>query len=123
MTIKDVMVRLDGTSGDDARLAAASQIAEIFGSHITGLFFNVLSRDGFDGADAKALHAARKAGDATENMLFQRLMQLQQSTHLRRFDVASEADIADAALPVARTGDAFVAVRPNGRANEPQDLV
>jgi len=26
--IKDVMVRLDGTSGDDARLAAASQIAE-----------------------------------------------------------------------------------------------
>jgi citrate lyase gamma subunit len=91
MTIKDVMVRLDGTSGDDARLAAASQIAEIFGSHITGLFFNVLSRDGFDGADAKALHAARKAGDATENMLFQRLKQLQQSTRLRRFDVASEA--------------------------------
>jgi nucleotide-binding universal stress UspA family protein len=123
MTIKDVMVRLDGTSGDDAHLAAASQIAEIFGSHITGLFFNVLSRDGFDGADTKALHAAREAGDATENMLFQRLMRLQQSTHLRRFDVASEADIADAALPVARTGDAFVAVRPNGRANEPQDLV
>jgi hypothetical protein len=36
--IKDVMVRLDGGSGDDARLAAATQIAEIFQSHITGLF-------------------------------------------------------------------------------------
>jgi hypothetical protein len=39
MTIKDVMVRLDGSSGDDARLTAANQIAEIFDSHITGLFF------------------------------------------------------------------------------------
>ena len=49
--IKDVMVRLDGTSGDDARLAAASQIAQIFESHITGLFFNVVP-DGFKGAAA-----------------------------------------------------------------------
>jgi hypothetical protein len=40
--IRDVMVRLDGTSGDDARLAAPSQIAEIFEGHIAGLFFNVL---------------------------------------------------------------------------------
>jgi hypothetical protein len=44
--IKDVMVRLDGTSGDDVRLAAANQIPEIFESHntfyLTGLFFNVL---------------------------------------------------------------------------------
>jgi hypothetical protein len=40
--IKDVMVRLDGTQGDDLRLAAVRLIAEIFDSHITGLFFNVL---------------------------------------------------------------------------------
>jgi hypothetical protein len=54
MTIEDVTVRLDGTSGDDARLAAANQIAEIFDSHITGLFFKVLSPripDGIDGVD------------------------------------------------------------------------
>ena len=53
--IKDVMVRLDGTSGDDVRLAAVDQIAEIFESHITGLFFNVLSSlvpDGRNGAGA-----------------------------------------------------------------------
>jgi hypothetical protein len=37
--IKDVMVRLDGTPGDDKRLAAVHQIAEGFESHITGLFF------------------------------------------------------------------------------------
>ena len=49
--IKDVMVRLDGTSEEDPRLAAASQIAEIFESHITALFFNVVP-DGFNGAAA-----------------------------------------------------------------------
>jgi hypothetical protein len=32
--IKDVMVRLDGTSADDVRLAAANLIAETFESHI-----------------------------------------------------------------------------------------
>ena len=47
--IKDVMVRLDGTSGDDVRLAAVNQIADIFESHITGLFFNVLSSIVSDG--------------------------------------------------------------------------
>jgi nucleotide-binding universal stress UspA family protein len=48
---------------------------------------------------------------------------LPQPANLRRFDVAGSSDIADAALPVARTGDTFVALRPNGRANEPQDLI
>jgi nucleotide-binding universal stress UspA family protein len=126
MTIKDVMVWLDGTSGDDARLAAANQIAEIFDSHITGLFFNVLSSripDGLDGADAKLLHAAKEAGDASEAVVCQRLTRLQRSTNLRRFDVASDADISDAALPLARTGDAFVALRPDDRAKEPVELI
>lgn len=106
MTIKDVMVRLDGTSGDDARLAAANQIAETFDSHITGLFFNVLSSripGALDGVDAKRLRAAKEAGDAPETMVFQRLTRLQQPTNLRRFDVVSDTDIPDAALPVART--------------------
>jgi hypothetical protein len=61
--IKDVMVRLDGTSGDDVRLAAANQIAEIFESHINSLLFNVLPSiipDGFNGfgADQAANGAA-----------------------------------------------------------------
>jgi hypothetical protein len=124
--IKDVMVRLDGTSGDDTRLAAATQIAGLFESHITGLFFNLVP-DGFNGVDAN--QAARppdansKTGDATETMLFQRLTRLQQPTNLRRFDVTGDLDISEAALPVARTADTFVALRPNGRGNEPKDLI
>ena len=124
--IKDVMVRLDGGSGDDARLAAATQIAEIFQSHITGLFLNVVP-DEFNGANvnqaAQAPDAARRAGDAVETMLFQRLTQLQQPTNLRRFDVAGVLDISGTALPVVRTADTFVALRPNDRSNEPEDLI
>jgi nucleotide-binding universal stress UspA family protein len=129
--IKDVMVRLDGTSADDVRLAAVSQIAEIFESHITGLFFNVLPpppiADGLNGADAgqatKLLDAARKAGDAIEATVFERLTRLQQPTNLRRFDVVGDGDISDTALPLARAADTFVALRPDGQANEPEGLI
>jgi nucleotide-binding universal stress UspA family protein len=128
--IKDVMVRLDGTSGDEVRLAAVNQIAEIFESHITGLFFNVLPpppiQVSFDGADAsqatKPLDAAKKAGDAIEAKVFERLTRLHRPTILRRFDVTSD-DISDTAVPLARAADAFVALRPNGRSSEPEGLI
>lgn len=119
------MVRLDGGSGDDARLAAATQIAGLFQSHITGLFFNVVA-DEFSGGNvnqAAQPDAARQAGNAVETMLFQRLDRLQQPTSLQRFDVASVLDIAETALPVARAADTFVALRPNGGSNEPVQLI
>ena len=129
--IKDVMVRLDGTSGDDVRLTAASQIAEIFEGHITGLFFNVLPpppiTDGLNVANAsqatKLLATAKQAGDAIEATVFERLTRLQQPTNLRRFDVAGDDDISDTALPLARAADAFVALRPNDRSEEPEGLI
>jgi nucleotide-binding universal stress UspA family protein len=129
--IKDVMVRLDGTSGDDMRLTAASQIAEIFEGHITGLFFNVLPpppiTDGLNVANAsqatKLLATAKQAGDAIEATVFERLTRLQQPTNLRRFDVVGDDDISDAALPLARAADAFVALRPNDRSEEPEGLI
>jgi nucleotide-binding universal stress UspA family protein len=129
--IKDVMVRLDGTSGDDVRLTAASQIAEIFEGHITGLFFNVLPpppiTDDLNVANAsqatKLLATAKQAGDAIEATVFERLTRLQQPTNLRRFDVVGDDDISDTALPLARTADAFVALRPNDRSEEPEGLI
>jgi nucleotide-binding universal stress UspA family protein len=129
--IKDVMVRLDGTSGDDVRLTAASQIAEIFEGHITGLFFNVLPpppiTDGLNVANAsqatKLLATAKQAGDAIEATVFERLTRLQQPTNLRRFDVVGDDDISDTALPLARAADAFVALRPNDRSDEPEGLI
>jgi nucleotide-binding universal stress UspA family protein len=127
--IKDVMVRLDGTSGDNLRLAAVSLIAETFDSNITGLVFNVLPpppiQVELSGAGAEATEsqqAAKKAGDAIEATAFQRLTQLQRPTSLRRFDVISD-EISDTAVPLARAADAFVALRPNGRSNEPEGLI
>ena len=128
--IKDVMVRLDGTPVDDVRLAAVGQIAEIFDSHITGLLFNALPPlvpDGFNGADAnevtRLLDAARQAGDAIEATVLQRLAELPHPANLRRFDVVDDGDVFDTALQMARAADTFVALRPNGRASEPDGLV
>ena len=128
--IKDVMVRLDGTSGDDVRLAAVNLIAEIFESHITGLFFNVvpsLVPDGLTDAGepqaSKLLDTARAAGDSIEAAVLERLTRLQHPAHLRRFDVIGDGDISDMALPLARAADTFVALRPNGQSNEPEGLV
>jgi nucleotide-binding universal stress UspA family protein len=123
--IKDVMLRLDGTSADDARLAAAAQLATMFDGHITGLFFNTFRDEQGGGADqaANSKEAARQAGDATEAILFQRLTRLQHSANLRRFDVTGDLDMAETALLMARTADTFVALRPNDRSNEPHDLM
>src|ERR1700736_2106401 len=127
--IKDVMVGRDGTPADDVRLAAVGQIAEIFDSHITGLLFNPLPPlvpDGFNGAGAnevtKLLDAAREAGDAIEATVFQRLAKLPHPAHLRRFDVVDNSDASDTALQMARAADTFVALRPKGRAREPEGL-
>jgi nucleotide-binding universal stress UspA family protein len=128
--IKDLMVRLDGTPGDDVRLAAVNLIAETFESHITGLFFNVMPSiipNGLDGAGTpqatKLLDAARQAGDVIEAQVFERLTRLQHPADLRRFEVVGVEDISDTALPLARAADAFVALRPNGKSNEPEGLV
>ena len=128
--IKDVMVRLDGTSADDVRLATVNLIADIFDSHITGLFFNAMPPivpDGFNGVGAnqtiEVLDTARRAGDVIETALFEHLAQLPHPANLRRFDVTDDNDASDTALQMARAADTFVALRPNGRASEPEGLV
>ena len=126
--IKDVMVRLDGTPGDDVRLAVVNQIADVFESHITGLFFNVLSSivpDGRAGAGqaGKLLDTAKQADDIIDAMVFERLTRSQHLSNLRRFDVTGDGDISDTTLPLARAVDVFVALRPNGQSDEPRGLI
>ena len=45
--IKVVLVRLDGTSGDEFRLAASESLAKLFGSHLVGLILNTLPEPAF----------------------------------------------------------------------------
>lgn len=40
--IKVLVVRVDGTSGDEFRLAAAESLAKLFETHVVGLIINVL---------------------------------------------------------------------------------
>jgi nucleotide-binding universal stress UspA family protein len=127
--IKDVMVRLDGTAADEARLAAADDIAELFQSRIIVLFLNVLpllapeEEDGIGALRAVNLvQLARDAGDKVEIKLTQRLARLQKPVELRRFDGFLDT-IADIAAREARTADTFVTLRPNEAAQEPEHLV
>lgn len=127
--IKDVMVRLDGTSADDIRLAAANDIAEHFESHVIGLFLNVLplvvpiAEDGASAlASVKLIEQARAFGDTTEAQLTQRLRRLQKPVELRRLDVVG-GELGDIAAREARSADAFVGLRPNGSPGEPDDMV
>jgi hypothetical protein len=110
------MVRLGGTSANDARLAAAVQIAAMFDGHITGLFFNIV-QDELDGEAAgqaaQSKDAARQPATRPKLYCFQRLTRLQVSTNLRRFDVTGELDMSETALLAARTAGTFVALRPN----------
>src|SRR3984893_12712273 len=126
--IKDVMVHLDGTAGDEVRLAAGNDIADVFHSHIVGLFLNVLPvlivpEDGIGSMQsAELLNQARTAGDKVEEKLSQRLTRLQKPVELRRFDILNDT-AGDVAAREAGTADAFVALRPSGASRGAEDLV
>ena len=126
--IKDVMLRLDGTAGDEVRLAAVNDIAELFDSQVIGLFLNILpvviaAEDGIGAARAaELLQAAREAGDKVEARLRERLNRLQKPVELRRFDILSDA-AENVVAREARAADTFVALRPNGAPQEPEHLV
>jgi nucleotide-binding universal stress UspA family protein len=127
--IKDVMVRLDGTSADETRLAAAEYISGVFDGHIIGLFLNVLplivpaEGDAVAVGDSvKSLKHAREAGARLEALLIQRLSRMQKPVDIRRFDVFSDA-LADIAAREARCADTFVALRPNGAPLEPENMI
>ena len=117
--IKDLMVCLDGTQGDEPRLVAVDNVSERFDSHIVALFLNVLPLPVSVGGDsaaaalaARLVEAAREYGDRTEVQLAQRLARLQKPAELRRLDVFSD-EASNIAAREARTADAFVAFLPN----------
>jgi hypothetical protein len=94
--IKDVMVHLEGTAADEARLVAVNDIADVFHSHVIGLFLNVMPvlivpEDGIGSMQsAELLSKARTAGNKVEEKLNERLKRLQKPVELRRFDILSD---------------------------------
>ncbi|MEA2986868.1 MAG: hypothetical protein QOD94_3122 [Alphaproteobacteria bacterium] len=124
--IKDVMVRLEGTAGDDARLSAAQEIIEIFDGRVIALYINILplippdEESGIYLGDL--MEQTRTAGDKTEAALAKKLERLGKPTEIRRHDVFANL-VADIAAREARAADVFVALRPNGRVKDTEGLV
>jgi nucleotide-binding universal stress UspA family protein len=113
--VKVAMLHLDGTTGDDLRLAAAASMTELFQSHVVGLFLNALPHM-IPGAESvnvalwdQLQQQARQTGDQTESAIRQRLAEFGRSTELRRFDAFAEA-MGGIAAREARSADAFIAL-------------
>jgi nucleotide-binding universal stress UspA family protein len=127
--IKDVMVMLEGSKADDMRLAAAKQIAGSFDGQVIGLFLNPLpmpvpgEEDGLAGMEAiELIRQAQKLGDKIEAKLKERVAKLGPPGEVRRIDVIA-LSAATIAAREARSADAFIALRPNGRPEDPAGLV
>ena len=114
--IKVVLVRLDGTSGDELRLAASDSLAKLFDAHIVGLFLNllpepVLAESGVSLSYwARLVDEARERGQEVEAELGNRLRGITPSAELRRFDIYTHEQ-ARVTARECRTADVFVGRR------------
>lgn len=119
--IKDIVVHLDGSSGDELRIQHAEAIASLSQGHVTGLFTNVLPDyaalapvDG--GAAAAAVLAdlddeARRSGDRIEQHLAVRFSKLGVANEVRRID-GMPGELANRAASEARWSDLFIVGQP-----------
>ena len=114
--IKVILVRLDGTSGDEFRLAASESLAKLFGAHSVGLFLNVLPEPALAEAGVsveywtRLLDQARERGKTMEAELQTRLQAMACSAECRRFDVYAHEQ-ARVTARECRTADVFVGLR------------
>lgn len=114
--IKVVLVRLDGTSGDEFRLAASESLSKVFDAHVVGLILNILPEPALAGTGVsveywtRLVEQARERGKELESSLGKRLRAISPSSELRRFDVYAHEQ-ARIASREARTADVFLALR------------
>ena len=124
--IRDIMVHLDGSASDEARLEYGQVIASTFQAYLIGMLTNPLPdlaipmpMDG--GAAAIQVmtdleNQARNDGDAAARRLTERLASLQVQTELRRCDETFGALLSNVVVQ-ARCADLFIATRPYGEAD------
>ena len=114
--IKVILVRLDGTSGDEFRLAASESLAKLFDAHTVGLFLNVLPDPALAESGGSVeywmgvLDHARERGRTMEVELGKRLQGMARSAECRRFDVYAHEQ-ARVTARECRTADVFVGLR------------
>jgi len=113
--IKDILVRLQDNDADGVKLTAATEIAQLFDAHVTGLFLNVLPAivPEFGAPTPEILAAARESGNAIEARLRIKLVEAGMPAEMRRFDVFPE-EITYVLARECRVADVFVSQAPNG---------
>jgi nucleotide-binding universal stress UspA family protein len=126
--IKDVMVRLNGTSADTLLLEVAENISQAFDGKIIGLLLNPLpvplplNIAGAASIEDDLLRLAKDKADEIEAELTARLAKLDGSSELRRIDVSYDG-IIEVATREARSADTFVSLRPDGARDHCDHLV
>lgn len=122
--MKDLLVFLDGTAADEARIAQAEALASRQNSFLTGLYCNALpevmfaSEAGMASIDvvSQMQDSSRAEGDARAEALAARFSRLSVLNEIRRFDVYS-SQMGLTLAGEARTADLFIASRPYGHFN------
>jgi nucleotide-binding universal stress UspA family protein len=121
--IKDIVVHLDGTPGDETRIAYAEPIAEAFDATIIGLHVHVLPEmapmSGPTGSQYLQDLVAADAENAgrVDASLAARFAQLGVSHELRRVDV-QQGNARRLIAAETRLADLFVGLRPYGEMGE-----
>lgn len=114
--IKVLVVRLDGTGGDDFRLAATESLARLFNAHVVGLIIDVLPEPPIVDSVAnindwsRLLDQARAAGREFEEKTKNRLRGLVPSSEVRRIDAYAHEQ-ARLTARECRMADALVGLR------------
>lgn len=117
--IKDIVVHLTGSSEDAVRLHYANGLAELLGSHLTGLLAHELpSIVAYTDPSGSAflqdlIETSNKQAEEHGARLTAELTALGPHTELRRIDVFPESAGRDLADEI-RTADLFVGTRPYG---------
>ncbi|MBU1174077.1 MAG: universal stress protein [Alphaproteobacteria bacterium] len=122
--MKDLLVFLDGTAADEARIVQAEALASQHESFLTGLYCNALpevmfaSEAGMASIDvvSQMQDSSRAEGDSRAEAIATRFGALSVKNEVRRFDVYS-SQIGLTLASEARTADLFIASRPYGHYN------
>ena len=122
--MKDLLVFLDGTQADEARITQAEALAARHDSFLTGLYCNALpevmfaSEAGMASIDvvSQMQDSSRAEGDAKAEAIAARFGRLNVKNEVRRFDVYS-SQMGLTLANEARTADLFIASRPYGHYN------
>jgi len=129
--LRDLIVHLEGDSGDATRLSYAEQICAEFQAHLTGVFLNIshiptsAGYATFGATEVLAQYNAAtiQAGNKAMKNLEEYFKQLVSIPHeLRRYDVLL-TEAASVLCRHVRTADLLVTTRPYGTAEHFPELV